>query len=312
MGGVGRRLVAGTRPSALARAQTGLICGQIGSLGAAEIDVKVIETRGDRDLTSPLPEIGGKGLFTQEFEAALLGGTIDFAVHSLKDLPVDESVGLATVVAEPRLDPRDVLISDVGLGLLELPARARIGTSSLRRAGQIRALRPDVTVLAIRGNVETRVRKVKDGAFDAIVIAAAGLLRLDRSDIVTEYIDVTMILPAPGQGALALQCRASDDSMRELFGRISGGPATACTMAERTFLRSLGAGCSTPVGALATTQDGTDQINLCARVIDPAGDVAVDVTGSGNDPVELGHRLAAEALEKGAGDILERGAYAPA
>ena len=311
MGGEGRRLVAGTRPSALARAQTKVMCGQFHSLGAAEIDVRVIETRGDRDLTSPLPEIGGKGLFTQELEAALHGGTIDFAVHSLKDLPVDDSGDLVTVVAEPRLDPRDVLISDTGLGLLELPAGARIGTSSLRRAGQIRALRPDVTILAIRGNVETRVRKVKDGEFDAIVIAAAGLLRLDRSDIVTEYIDATKILPAPGQGALALQCRASDDMMRELFGRISGGPAATCTMAERTFLSSLGAGCSTPVGALATIQTGTNRINLDARVVDPAGDVVVDVTGSGRDPVELGRRLAAEALEEGAGDILERGAYAP-
>jgi len=213
----------GTRASALARVQTELV---IGLLAAArpglECATKVVTTAGDRTQASgePLPEIGGKGLFTEALEQALRDGEIDLAVHSLKDLPTEDPEGVVVAAVTRRDDVRDCLVARDGRALAELAAGALVGTSSLRRAAQLRALRPDVEVRSIRGNVDTRVRKVVDGEFDAAVLAAAGVRRLGLESAVTEWIASETMLPAPGQGALAVQCRADDDALRVLLAEL--------------------------------------------------------------------------------------------
>ncbi len=308
-------LVLGTRGSALARAQTDCVAALLSQAWPeVRCRTKPIATRGDRTQASgmPLPTIGGKGLFTMELERALRAGTIDLAVHSLKDLPTEETPGIVLGAVCMREDVRDCLVARDGKGLRELPPGAVVGTSSLRRAAQLQALRHDLDVRSIRGNVDTRVRKVRDGEFDAVVIAAAGVLRLGLEGAVTEWLEADTMLPAPGQGALGVQCRADDERVLALVAAIDDPRARAETTAERVFLRTLGAGCTAPVGARALVEvadpsnkllQGAIRVRMEALVASPDGRQVVRVTGEG-EPEEVGERLAREALAAGAGDIL--------
>lgn len=307
-------VVLGTRASALARAQTERVAESLRQAWP-EIDCRTrpIATRGDRTQASgvPLPTIGGKGLFTAELERALRAGTIDLAVHSLKDLPTEESPGIALGAVCLREDVRDCLVAREGHSLRGLPPGAIVGTSSLRRAAQLLGLRHDLDVRSIRGNVDTRVRKVQDGEFDAVVLAAAGVLRLGLEGAVTEWLETDTMLPAPGQGALGVQCRADDERVLTLLAAIDDPGARAETMSERVFLRTLGAGCTAPVGAHAVgagpaPRDTVSQgwVRLQALVASPDGRQVVRVAGEG-EAAELGERLAREALAAGAGEILE-------
>jgi hydroxymethylbilane synthase len=295
----------GTRASVLARAQTELV---VRSLLAAwpglECATTVITTSGDRTQESgePLPEIGGKGLFTAELERALRDGEIDLAVHSLKDLPTEEASDVVLGAVTAREDVRDCLVTRAATSLAELPAGARVGTSSLRRAAQLRALRSDLDVRSIRGNIDTRVRKVDDGEYDAAVLAAAGVRRIGLETAVTEWLSVETMLPAPGQGALAVQCRSGDDAVRGILSALDDPAARAETAAEREFLRALGGGCAAPVAALAVSTT-TPRVRLQGLVASVDGAEMVRVHGVG-EPMELGERLAAEALAAGADRIL--------
>ena len=309
-------VILGTRASALARAQTDRVVELLANAWPGLVcEVTPIVTQGDRTQASgePLPEIGGKGLFTLELEGALRDGEIDVAVHSLKDLPTDEAPGVAVGAVCLRDDVRDCLVARDGLTLAELPAEAVVGTSSLRREAQLRALRPDLIVRSIRGNVDTRVRKVREGEFDAALLAAAGIRRLGLEDAVTEWLAVEVMLPAPGQGALAVQCRAGDEPMLALLAAIDDPATRAATNAERTFLHELGAGCTAPVAAFAhatsgepsdTVSQGALRLVMSAIVASTDGQDLVRVEGEG-EPEELGQRLAREALAGGAARILE-------
>ena len=241
----------GTRASALARWQTGRVASMLRDRTGFACETILLSTEGDRRLDVPLPEIGGKGVFTQELEAALREGSIDFAVHSLKDLPVDAAEGLVLAAVLLREDARDVLVAPAGMTPATLPPAARVGTSSTRRMAQLRAARPDLTILPLRGNVDTRIRKVRDGEYDGIVIAAAGVLRLGLGEAIADYLPYETMLPAPGQGALAIQCREDDERTRALLGRLDEPAVRAATGAERAFLEALGGGCAAPVAALA-------------------------------------------------------------
>jgi hydroxymethylbilane synthase len=279
----------------------------IGLLRAAYPDLRfeteIITTRGDRVLDRPLPEIGGKGLFTLELEQALLSGRVDLAVHSLKDLPTEDTPGLTVGGIPARADARDVWICPAGSALEDAPEGAVIGTSSLRRSAQLLAHRPDLEVRPIRGNVDTRLRKAREGQYDAIVLAAAGLTRLDLEDHITAYFPFDVMLPAPGQGALAVQCRTDDEATLEFLAAIEHVPTRRAAAAERAFLRALGGGCSLPAGAHATVSD--ELIYLTAVVLSPGGDHRIDVTGRDSDPIVLGTALAEEALAQGAAELLE-------
>lgn len=295
----------GTRASALARAQTDWVAG---ALRRAFPDVgastAIVVTSGDRtqDAGLPLPEIGGKGLFTEELERALRSGEIDVAVHSLKDLPTDDAPGIAVGAVCAREDAGDCLVARDGLVLSELPPGSVVGTSSLRRAAQLHALRRDLEIRPVRGNVDTRVRKVREGEYDAVVLASAGVRRLGLEDAVTEWLSGEALLPAPGQGALAVQCRADDASVIAMLGALDDPVARAETTAERTFLRALGGGCATPVAARATALP-EGRVRMDALVASLDGRAVVRVHGEG-EPEALGARLAGEALRGGADAIL--------
>jgi hydroxymethylbilane synthase len=273
-------------------------------LPGLELSTQVIGTAGDRTQESgePLPEIGGKGLFTAELERALLEGEIDLAVHSLKDLPTEEAPGVVVAAVTAREDARDCLVARETGSLAELTRGAVVGTSSLRRSAQVSALRPDLEVRSIRGNVDTRIRKVEAGEYDAALLAAAGIRRLGLESAVSEWLPPETMLPAPGQGALAVQCRAEDDGILELLAAIDDPTTRAETSAERAFLEALGGGCAAPVAALAVATT-TPQVRLQGLVASVDGAEMVRVRGEG-EAREVGARLAEEALSRGADRIL--------
>jgi hydroxymethylbilane synthase len=252
-------------------------------------------------LDKPLPEIGGKGLFTLELESALLNCEVDAAVHSLKDLPTQAAPGLETSVIPERGNACDVLICNNGYTLEDLPAGAVVGTSSLRRSALILSYRGDLSIHSIRGNVDTRIRKIRSGQYQAGILASAGIERLGLKEHITQYLPLDIMLPAPGQGALAVQCRAGDDRTLQLLDPLDHTPTHQAVTAERAFLAALGGGCSLPVGAYAEVRDG--QINLRAVVAAPDGSQIMRFSASGSQPLLLGERLAKQALEEGAGDI---------
>jgi hydroxymethylbilane synthase len=301
-----QRVRMGTRGSALALWQTRRIGEAVSALSnAGRIEEVIIRTHGDRESFVPLPDIGGQGVFTAELERALLEGGIDLAVHSLKDLPLASRPGLRIAAVCFREDVRDVLVTRAGWTLTELPADAVVGTSSARREAQLRALRPDVRVRSIRGNVETRIAKVDAGEFDAAVLAAAGVLRLGLEQRISEWLPLDTFLPAPGQGALAVQCRDDDSVMIDLLEQLDDANARACTDAERAFLGALGGGCSLPVAAFAECAEaGT--MTLRGYVGSPRDGRAVRLEGHGplTAARDLGHRLAHRARELGAMALL--------
>ncbi|MBI3763055.1 MAG: hydroxymethylbilane synthase [Chloroflexi bacterium] len=297
----------GTRGSPLARWQTDWVLARLRwAWPELRCETKLITTTGDRVLDKPLPEIGGKGLFTEELECALRSGEIDLAVHSLKDLPIEDAPGLVLGAICAREDARDVLIARDASALAGLPDGARVGTSSLRRSAQLLAARPDVTVLPLRGNVDTRVRKALRGDYDAIVLAAAGVLRLGLGEHIAEYLPFEVMLPAPGQGALAVQCRADDDDGLQLLAPLDDHASRAAVTAERTFLKALGGGCSAPVAAFAESRIGnrTSIIAMTGLVASPDGRRVIRVSGEGDYPTTLGAELARQALAQGARELL--------
>jgi hydroxymethylbilane synthase len=297
------KLIFATRPSALARWQTQWVMNALKNIhGDLDCEEKIITTQGDRVLDKPLPEIGGKGLFTQELESELLLGTVHCAVHSLKDLPVENPPGLTVGCIPVRAEARDALISKHGYTLATLPEGASVGTSSLRRAAQVLALRPDVQIESLRGNVDTRLRKAMDGQYDAIILAGAGLTRLGLEDHVTEWLPLDVMLPAPGQGALAVQCRAEDQTTLDLLAALEDDPTRRAVTAERAFLSGLGGGCSVPVAAYARII--SDELRLTGLVISEDGKKIVKVTGQGTESFQLGNDLARGAIAQGAHEIL--------
>jgi len=296
----------GTRGSLLALAQSRWVAGELGANGGPEISLEVIKTLGDQHLEQPLHEISGKGVFTRELDEALLGERVQLVVHSLKDLPTELPDGLCIAATPARVDPRDVLVGPEGehTTLASLKEGAVVGTSSLRRVALLRAFRRDVTPRTIRGNVDTRLRKLDEGQFDAIILAAAGLTRLGLAKRVSEWLERTSWLPAPGQGALALVTRSEDAETRELVGALNDPDSLAAVSAERTFLEALGGGCQVPIGALGIPYD--EKLRLWGLVASPDGRRVVrgDLTGSLADPQVLGHTLAVQLKERGAVEIL--------
>lgn len=283
----GRSLRLGTRASALATAQSGWVADRLRALGH-EVELVLVSTEGDRS-TAPLTQIGGTGVFVSALREALLAQEIDFAVHSLKDLPVGPTQGLVLAAVPEREDPRDVLISRDRLTLTDLPEGAVIGTGSPRRAAQLATAAPGATITGLRGNVGSRIEKVTTGALDAIVLAAAGLNRLGRIDEAAQVLDTDVMLPAPGQGALAVECRSDDETMRAVLAELEHPSTRSCVTAERAVLAGLQAGCHAPVGALARV-DG-EQIVLEA-VVGTDEQHTIRHTLTGTDADTLGHQMA--------------------
>lgn len=297
------KLTFATRPSALARWQTQWVIRALQDLHPGlECEEKVITTQGDKILDKPLPEIGGKGLFTQELESELLNGNVQCAVHSLKDLPVENPSGLTIGCIPARAEVRDAWISKNKYTVATLPEGASLGTSSLRRAAQILSLRPDVKTESLRGNVDTRLRKALDGQYDAIILAGAGLTRLGLEGHVSEWLPLDVMLPAPGQGALAVQCRADDTITLELLAVLEDEATRKAVTAERAFLSGLGGGCSVPVASYALVEGQI--IQLTGLVISEDGRKAIHVNRTGTDAQSLGNELAQRAIAQGAGEIL--------
>jgi hydroxymethylbilane synthase len=297
----------GTRGSALARWQTDYVAGLLQAAHPGlRVEIQVISTQGDRVLDKPLPLVGGKGIFTAELEMALRSGQIDYAVHSLKDLPTEPPNGLSIGAIPLRANPADVLVSHSSFSLKNLPMGATVGTSSRRRSAQLLHIRPDLRTLDIRGNVDTRVRKAldADGDYDAILLAYAGLERLGKLDSITDRLRFEDMLPAPGQGALAIQCRDETESL-DLLTPIQHAETTACVNAERAFLAGLGGGCSLPIAAYAEI-DG-DRLLLRGRVNSPEGRQQIDVRADGSisAALNIGYQLAQQALAEGAAALLE-------
>jgi hydroxymethylbilane synthase len=298
-------VVLGTRGSALALWQAREIARQLRAAHPGlEVREQIIVTTGDRSQARPDRPVEGKGAWVVEIEAALRDGSIDLAVHSLKDVPAELAEGLALVAIPPRADPRDALVSRAGLGLDALPPGTRVGTSSLRRVCQLRAARRDLQIEILRGNVDTRLRKVAEGAVDAAVLACAGLDRLGFSDRISERLDAARMLPAIGQGALAIEARRDDQRVRDLCRRLSDPSAEATVAAERGLLSGLGVGCRTPVAGYATLSGNHLTIRGLVGRPDASEMLADAVTGSVEDATALGGQLARRLIDAGAGRIL--------
>lgn len=300
----------GTRRSLLAKTQSGQVADQIADRLGVEVELVEIVTEGDVNQTSTLASLGGTGVFVSALREALLRGEVDVAVHSLKDLPTTPEEGIALAAIPPREDPRDVLVARDGLTLGELPAGSVVATGSPRRVAQLRALGLGLEITGLRGNIDTRLGKVTSGEVDAVILARAGLARIDRLEVVTESIDPIQMLPAPGQGALAIECRAADTALvAALAAALDDASTRAAVTAERELLRALEAGCSAPVGALAEVAEGEDGPEVWLRAVASAVDGTVELRRSASGPVteaaEIGRRLATSMLDEGAAALIE-------
>ncbi|MGH3413615.1 MAG: hydroxymethylbilane synthase [Marmoricola sp.] len=297
----------GTRASQLARAQSDLVAGSLRQALGREVELVPVRTEGDVS-TASLASIGGTGVFVTALRAALLEGRVDVAVHSLKDLPTEPPEGIALAAVPAREDPRDVLVARDGLTLAELPPGSRVGTGSPRRVAQLAALGLGLDLVDVRGNVDTRIGKVRAGELDGVVLARAGLLRLGRADEATETLDPIQVLPAAGQGALAVECRADDPVADEVRRAVDHAPTRACVTAERVLLARLEAGCAAPVGALAdVAEDETGEqlwLRAVALAVDGGRAVRRSATGPVSEATALGETVAAELLAEGAADLV--------
>ncbi len=299
----------GTRASLLARTQSSRVADDLSSALGREVVLVDVSTKGDVS-SAPLASFGGVGVFVNALREALLRGEVDLAVHSLKDLPTAPHDDLALAAVPTREDPRDAIVARDGLTLGELPSGARVGTGAPRRASQLHALGLGFVVDGIRGNVDTRIGAVATGEFDAVVLARAGIARLGRLDEVTEVLDPLQMLPAPGQGALAVECRAVDlELVAEIRTALDDPRTRAAVTAERAVLSALEAGCSAPVGALAEVAEGEDGDELWIRAValslDGLQAVRRSATGAPGEAAEVGHRLAKEMLADGAAALIE-------
>jgi hydroxymethylbilane synthase len=314
----GRLVRVGTRRSALATTQSGHVADALRAATGVETTLVEITTDGDRSQAAGTSLVGAPstGVFVSALRDALVAGEVDIAVHSLKDLPTYACEGITLAAVPLREDPRDVVVARDGLTLGELVPGSRVGTGSPRRAAQIEALGLGVEVSGVRGNVDTRIGKVRDGEYDAVVLARAGMSRLDRLHEVTEVLDPLQVLPAPGQGALAVECRSDDTELLALLAGLDDAPSRAAVVAERTAMAVLEGGCAAPVGALAEIAEGDDGPEIWLRAIVLSTDGALSVRRSasaplGEDPATwpataeaLGSALAAEMIDEGAGDLI--------
>jgi len=302
-----RPLRLGTRGSALALAQSGHVAEQVSARLGRPVELVRVQTEGDVNAAA-IAQIGGTGVFVTALRDALLAGTVDLAVHSYKDLPTAPADGLVIAAVPPREDPRDVLVARDGLTLGELAPGARLGTGSPRRTAQLLGLGLGLDVVPIRGNVDTRIAKVRAGELDGVVLARAGLARLGRLGEATEVIDPLTVLPAPAQGALAIECRADDVDLAALLGQLDDEDTRTAVVAERSLLAALEAGCTAPVGALAQVAEGDDGLEIYLRglvaAVDGSDAVRLSATGPTAGAAEVGRRLAAELLDLGAGRLM--------
>lgn len=300
------KLRLGTRRSKLALTQSNWVKAQIEEkCPHVEVELVKITTKGDKILDVPLSKVGGKGLFVKEIEEALLDARIDFAVHSLKDVPTELPDGLEVSIFPEREDPRDALVSRDGKGLMDLAPGAAVGTSSLRRMAQLRAVRQDLKIEPLRGNLDTRLRKLDEGGFQAIILAVAGLSRMGLSARITEILPHTIMLPAIGQGALGLEFRSADSHTRDVLVRLHHEDTALMVRAERAFLTRLEGGCQVPMGAYAVLEG--DEILLTGFVADEEGKrmIRMETKGPASDPEAIGDALGLEILRAGGKEILE-------
>ena len=291
----------GSRGSQLARWQSDHIADALRTLGHS-VEIELIQTTGDRLQQVAFSKVGTKGMFTQEIEDALLEGRVDLAVHSLKDMPTELATPFVLGAIPERVDPRDALVSTRYSSFAELPAGARIGTSSVRRQAQLKAHRPDLEYVEFRGNVDTRLRKLAEGQVEAIVLAAAGLDRLRRAEWVRDRFNEELLCPAPGQGALAIECRADDALTREILSSLNHADTCSAVTAERTALAALGGGCQVPIGVYCYRQETRWHISAC--VARPDGGIILRAQEVGTDASDLGHGIAEKLLSLGARDLL--------
>jgi len=298
------RLRIGSRGSQLALWQANHIGGLLRAKGH-EVGVEIIHTTGDKIMDVALAKVGAKGMFTKEIEEALASGHIDLAVHSLKDLPTELSEKFEIGAVPAREDPHDTLCSQRYLSLEELPKNARVGTSSLRREAQLKALRPDLIIHPLRGNVDTRLRKLESGEYDAIILAAAGLRRLGRIELMRQIIPFEIMCSAAGQGALAIEIRAGDQTVRSAIQFLDDAASRSETDCERALLRMLGGGCQVPIGASAKLS-GDGVLRLDAVVAVPDGSLLLRESVTGHDPIRLGESAGENLLRRGGTDILDR------
>jgi len=299
-----KNIIAGSRGSRLALTQAESVLSQLKEANPhLKFSLSKIVTEGDRNRRLSLDRMAGVGVFVKELEAALLDGRIDLAVHSLKDLPTEIPEGLYLAAVVERLDPRDILVSRSGR-LAELAPGSRIGTGSVRRAVQLVAYRPDLEVCSIRGNVDTRLRKVSSGELDGVVLAATAMLRLGWADRITEYLPLEYFLPPAGQGALGIEIRANDEEIGEIVSRLNHQPTWQSVVAERTFLSALGGGCRAPIATLGSIKGNT--LKLMGMVSDASGKKILRASEEGNaaTPEQLGIRLARKMLKMGASKFI--------
>lgn len=294
-----------TRGSPLALWQANWVKSELERLHGCRLELVTIKTSGDKITDVPLATIGGKGLFVKEIEEALLENRADLAVHSMKDVPVDIPAGLHIAVTTKREDPRDALISAAGLSFAKLPQGAKIGTSSLRRGTQLRHKRPDLIIVPLRGNLDTRLRKLKSEQLDAVIVAAAGLRRMGWESQVTEYLPVEISLPAIGQGALGLECRIDDVPIHRLIAPLNDEDTDVCVKAERAFLTRLEGGCQVPIAGYAELLGVELRLRGLVSNLDGTRVVADEARGPIVQATELGTMLAERLLDRGAGKILK-------
>jgi hydroxymethylbilane synthase len=297
-------LTIGTRGSKLALWQSEYVRARIEGLTGLEVCIKVIKTTGDKVLDVPLAKVGGKGLFTKELEVELAAGAVDLAVHSMKDVPTELPEGLVIAAMPERVDARDVIVSGAGYTLDTLPEGARVGTSSLRRVAQVRALRPDVEIVDVRGNLDTRMRKAETGEVDAVVLAAAGITRMGWADRITHYIPTTQMVSAVGQGAIGIEIREDDALMADVCARIADPETMICVTAERVVMRTLEGGCQVPIGAYARIVHDMLVMDGIVGSVDGTRILRACVEGDADDPAALGHELVDRLLKLGAAAIL--------
>ncbi|MDO8885940.1 hydroxymethylbilane synthase [Candidatus Oleimmundimicrobium sp.] len=300
-----KEIVIGTRGSRLALWQANFVAESLKQFTDAEIIIKKIKTQGDKILDSPLAKIGDKGLFVKEIEVALSTGEADLAVHSMKDVPTELPVGLKISSILKREDPRDVLISKGGVCLSDLPKGSKVGTSSLRRKAQLLNFRPDLKIVDVRGNIDTRLQKMESGEFDAIILAAAGIDRMGWADKITERIAMEISLPAVGQGAIGIETRESDDIINKLVEKINHVSTFTAVAAERAMMKKLEGGCQIPIGALGVLEENC--INLWGMVASLDGKRLIRdfVSGKSSEAEELGIKLAEQMIKSGAKEILK-------
>jgi hydroxymethylbilane synthase len=296
------RLRIGSRGSQLALWQANHVGALLRERGH-EVELQIIKTTGDKITDVALAKVGTKGMFTKEIEEALAEGCIDLAVHSLKDLPTELSPGFEIAAVTTRENPRDVFCSPKYGSIEELPRAARVGTSSLRRQAQLKAVRRDLDIHPLRGNVDTRLRKLEDGEYDAIILAAAGLNRLGKTQLVRQVIPAEVMCPAAGQGALGIEIRAGDSVTRQHLAFMDDAASRATTTCERALLNKLGGGCQVPIGAFAEVRN--ERLHLEAIVADPDGSKVLRESRDGTDPVQLGESVGETLLRRGGDAILE-------